>query len=97
MRGILIILALLGGCATAPPQPRAVSLAELKSIKLSNKDCPNINQWVNYAESQLQLRGIAGKHPEDLHGEDREYNATARIIVWSLRIGCANPDRYAKK
>jgi hypothetical protein len=94
----LIILALLTGCATqAPPQPKSVSLAELKAVKLSSRDCPYIDQRVKWAENQLRLRGTFYANPEDLHGEDREFNATARIQIWSLRIGCANPDRYAKK
>lgn len=99
MRYGLIVLAFLTGCAsqTQLSQSQAISLAELKSIRLSNADCPNIDYWVNYAETQLRRRGLVNVHPEDLHGEDREYNATARIMIWSLRIGCNNPDRYSKK
>lgn len=93
----LIILALLTGCATQAPQPKSVSMAELKSIRLSNRDCPYIDQRINWAENQLRLRGTLYAHPEELHGEDREFNAAARIQIWSLRIGCNNPDRYAKK
>jgi hypothetical protein len=97
VRTCLIILSLLTGCATQAPQPKSVSLAELKSIKLSNRDCANIDQRIRWAENQLRLRGTLNAHPEELHGEDREFNAAARIQIWSLRIGCANPNRYAKK
>jgi hypothetical protein len=51
---------------------------------------------INYVELQLRLRGIADKNPEDLSKEDMQYNATAKIIIWSLRIGCSNPNRYVK-
>lgn len=98
MRSCLIVLALLAGCASkAPVSTQPASLNELKQIKLSSRDCAHIDYHVNYAERQLKLKGLLDKNPEDLSDEDRQYNATARIMVWSLRIGCANPNRYAKK
>jgi hypothetical protein len=99
MRCSLIILALLTGCSVShtPTQPQAISLSELKSIKVSNRNCTQIDQWVDYAETQIQRRGLTGKHPEELNVDEREYNTTAKAIIWSLRIGCANPDRYATK
>jgi hypothetical protein len=46
-------------------------------------------------EENLQLKGYAGKNPEDLATEeDRKYNSRARVVIWSLRIGCNNPNRY---
>jgi hypothetical protein len=99
MRCCLIALALLTGCAVSTPTagPPAATLSELKSIKLTNRDCSRIDHWVDYAETQLQRRGLTGKHPEELNEQDRQYNATAHIMIWSLRIGCANPNRYAAK
>jgi len=93
----------LVGCAhqsqTYQPQsyqPRAISYEQLKTIRVSNTDCYRIDNMINYVELQLRLRGIADKNPEDLSKEDMQYNATAKIIIWSLRIGCSNPNRYVK-
>lgn len=100
----LIASLILGGCPP-PPKPgpvvetriqaiREVSLAELKSVQLSNRDCSRIDYWTNYAEDQLRFRGLLNATPENLSDYDKEFNATARAIVWSLRIGCNNPNRY---
>jgi nanoRNase/pAp phosphatase (c-di-AMP/oligoRNAs hydrolase) len=87
----------LAGCAnTQPAKSQAVSYEQLAAIKLSNRDCVNIDHHINWAETQLRLKGFTNAIPEDLNNDDRQYNATARIIIWSLRIGCANPDRYNK-
>ena len=97
MKLILVTLLVLAGCAnTRPSQPQAVSYEQLAAIKLTNQDCVNIDRHVNWAETQLRLRGLTNAMPEDLNNEDRRYNATARIMIWSLRIGCANPNRYNK-
>ena len=97
VRYSLIVLALLTGCATqVPTQPKSVTLAEMRAVKLSDRDCQHIDQRVSWAENQLRLRGTLYSNPEDLRGEDREFNSLARIQIWSLRIGCANPDRYKK-
>jgi hypothetical protein len=88
---ILVMLLVL------PVVPKAqVSYEHLNSIRVSNLDCPRIDTWVNWAETQLRLRGIYGREPETLSNDDRLYNLRARSIIWALRIGCANPDRYKK-
>jgi ABC-type thiamine transport system ATPase subunit len=91
-----LVVALVGCANTKPAVPQAVSYEQLAAIKLSNNDCVNIDRIVNWTETQLRLRGLTNVMPEDLSNDDRQYNATARIMVWSLRIGCANPNRYNK-
>jgi type IV pilus biogenesis protein CpaD/CtpE len=91
-----LLVAVLAGCATKQPvMPEAISYNQLAAIKVSNKDCKNIDYHINYVERQLKAKGLLYASPENLNDEDRKYNATARIIIWSLRIGCANPNRYA--
>lgn len=96
----LVVLVMLGlaGCATrsAPTAvaSKAMSYQEISSIKLNNNDCNRINQLVEMYEQQLRLRGLVNVNPEDLNEADRKYNASARIGIWSLRIGCSNPLRY---
>jgi hypothetical protein len=82
---------MLAGCAT---RTQPVSYERLSAIKVGDSDCANIDRWVNYSEDQLRAKGLLYANPEELNDDDRKYNATARIIIWSLRIGCANPDRY---
>ena len=95
MKLLVTLLAVsLVGCATNRVNQRAMSYPELTSIRVSNADCPNIDSIVNNMETQLRLRGLQTANPEDLNDEDRKYNATARIVIWSLRIGCNNRDRY---
>ena len=83
----MIAMALVGCASTRP----AASLETLKTVNanLSNNDCSNIDRWVNYAEAQERAKGLLGKAPETLDDDDRLYRAQARIIVWSLRQGCA--------
>jgi len=98
---MILIAILASGCSTAPHQYQyqyhaesAIGIEQLKAIKVSNRDCANIDRTVSYVEKQLQLRGIDSAHPERLSASDAEYNTTAKIIIWSLRIGCNNPNRY---
>jgi polyphosphate kinase len=92
---ILLVAATLTGCA-GMSRGRAVPNEQLEAMnaKLSNKDCQQIDQYVKFAEDQLRYKGLANVNPEDLNDDDRKYNANARIMIWSLRIGCSNPDRY---
>ena len=96
----ILIAILITGCSTVPsnqyraPAEKAISLEQLKAIKVADKDCVNIDRIIGYVEKQLQLRGIDSWHPENLKGEDAQYNATAKVVIWSLRIGCNNPNRY---
>lgn len=98
MRIVAILLAItIVGCASRTPyQPRAMSYYEIESIKLNNdRDCPRIDYMISQMEEQLRLKGYAGKNPDELATEeDRKYNSRAKVVIWSLRIGCNNPDRY---
>lgn len=97
---ILLALFSLGGCASTNPNRDgfrgSISYNQLSSIQVHNSDCPRIDEIIAYVEQQQRLRGTFGKSPEDLNEADRKYNEKARIIVWSLRIGCNNPRRYAQ-
>lgn len=92
MKAVALALILL---ASAPVQAQA-TYEQLMNIKLSPANCTNIDRWVNWAEQQLKLKGLLGVAPEDMSNEDRLYNVRARSIIWALRIGCSNPDRYSK-
>ena len=79
-------------------QSSPVSYEELERVALSADDnkCPRIDYWVEWAERQLRLKGLLGRTPEDLDDADRKYNGMAHILIWSMRIGCNNPNRYTK-
>jgi len=79
-----------------PGRGQAVTFEQLQSIKLSNADCARQEQIITWAKQQIAMRGTEGKNPEDLREDDRIYNAAAHTMIWSLRIGCNNPDRYRK-
>lgn len=99
----LMVISLVG-CATSNqpsgpvnhPRVRAISYAQLTefSNNMSNKNCPRIDETINFLESQLEAKGLLYATPEQLNDEDRKYNATARLTIWGLRIGCNNPNRY---
>lgn len=103
---MVLLTLLVTGCSTTTgyqDQPgvqyrvlseSAISLEQLKAIKVSDRDCVTVDKTISYVERQLQLRGIDSEHPERLSRSDAEYNTTAKIIIWSLRIGCNNPNRY---
>jgi hypothetical protein len=97
---MILMAMLIGGCSTtssnqshALPES-AISIDQLKAIRVTDRDCVNIDRTIGYVERQLQLRGVDSAHPERLNRSDAEYNATAKIVIWSLRIGCNNPNRY---
>lgn len=90
-----IILASLVGCASKRP-PEAMSYVQLNSIRTGNISCNQIESVVANMEQQLRLKGLTNVDPEDLSESDRLYNAKARIVIWSMRISCNNPDRYKK-
>ena len=91
MKSLIALLSVvLVGCASN----KAISYQQLDSIQLGDYDCPKIDQWVNFSEDQLRAKGLLYVDPTTLNDSDRLYNAKARIIIWSLRIGCANPNRY---
>ena len=90
-----IALVSLAGCASNR-QPQAMSYEQLSTIRANNLQCNNIESIVENMERQLALRGLTDVNPEDLNDADRLYNAKARIVIWSMRVGCNNPDRYKK-
>jgi hypothetical protein len=99
MKSLAILIAVgLVGCA-APYQTRpahSMSYQEIESIKVvDSRDCRDPDNLITEMYRQLQLKGFLGKNPEDLAtDEDRRYNSRAKVVIWSLRIGCNNPDRY---
>lgn len=95
MKSLACAIAVLSlvGCASNR-QPQAMSYEQLDRIKVSNTDCRNMDNIIGNMNRQLKLRGLDNANPEDLNDEDRKYNATARIVIWSLIIGCNNPNRY---
>jgi hypothetical protein len=108
MRFICLVLAILGmvACTPLPVQrdqygrpelfPRAMTLRDMyrMSQQVNNDWCPKIDWYVDLMTANLQARGLLNVPPENLNDEDRQYNAYAHIVMWSLRIGCNNPDRY---
>lgn len=72
---------------TLPPQ--AMSLGEISSLEPKEKDCSNQVGWERLMHNQVQMRGLEGKNPEELNPTDREFNAAAHQIIWSLRINCS--------
>jgi hypothetical protein len=90
----LIVMTLVGCSSTGIKSAGGIPLAQLEQIRVVQADCPAINQRVAYIENQLRLHGTFGKNPEDLNEEDRRYNSAGKVIIWSLRIGCNNPNRY---
>ena len=85
----MVATLLLVGCATRPVNNQAATLEQIKARKYTNADCPNIDQNIQWLETQLRLRGLYNAVPESLSEPDRVYNATVRIAVWNLRIGYA--------
>ena len=72
------------------------SYEQLMSIRLTDRDCANIDSIILQFEQQLQFRGLTGKDPESLNYDERLFNSRARSDIWSLRVGCNNPNRYKK-
>lgn len=92
---MLIVVALAGCASHTPYQQRAWSYQDIESIKVSDNDCSRVDQISETVNQQLYLKGYTGKNPEDLPTEeDRKYNSRAKVVIWSLRIGCNNPNRY---
>jgi hypothetical protein len=87
---VILLVVALAGCATRP----TVSYDQMASIHVDDNNCPNIDQIIAGVQEQLRLLGTLNKNPEDMTETQRQYNEKAKIIIWSLRIGCNNPDRY---
>jgi len=94
----LLVSISLVGCANVPRSQSmtytGIPLEQLEQIKLGQGDCSQIDQRISYYEQQLVLHGTWGKNPEELSEPDRRYNSAGKILIWSLRIGCNNPNRY---
>lgn len=89
MKLVAVLLVLvLAGCASK----RAVSYDQLAGIQVNDRDCANVDGITKTVEQQLKVKGLLGQNPEDMSEEDRNYNSRARVIIWSLRIGCNNPN-----
>lgn len=96
MKLLFILLTIsLVGCASTH-QSAAMSYSEVESIKLvDSRDCQNADRIIAQMNKQLELKGFLNKNPEDLPTEeDRKYNSRVKVVIWSLRIGCNNPNRY---
>jgi hypothetical protein len=102
-----LIAVALTGCAVPQDKPMmfnrsivatsantSVPIEALERIRLTNADCANMEQRIPYIERQLQMRGTWGHNPEELSEQDRRYNSAGKVLIWSLRIGCNNPNRY---
>jgi len=99
MKVLAAALLLASSVAMAQPAPhyRLLTISELRSIKLNDGMCPDKDSYIAEMEDQLTRKGIGvAANPESLSKEDTEFNAAAKILIWSLRVGCANPDRYKK-
>ena len=98
LAAITLVLLSLVGCAGSrnPYQSRPMTYEQLSSLKATQLDCAIIDSRIGMVEEQLRMRGLVNVNPEDLSENDRRFNATARIYIWSLRIGCNNPDRSRK-
>lgn len=97
MRLVLFLMALLlTGCAGRQPTVAPVPYDQLTVIRYKYGDCANIDGHIKMLEQQLRIRGLSNVDPETLSEPDRVYNATARILIWNLRIDCNNRDRFSK-
>lgn len=83
----LLITTMLFGCASR----RAVSYQTLEQVQVSDSQCADADRYIAEVQQQLKYKGLVGQNPEDLNEADRQYNSRARVIIWSLRIGCNNP------
>jgi len=92
---VLLTACVLSACATRPQSSQALTLDQIRALKWTNRDCPKIDQNIEFLETQLRLRGLTTADPERLSESDRVYNATVRVYIWNLRIGCANPRRFS--
>ncbi len=97
LTAVLLIALSLVGCATGHRSSQALTYAQLDALRYTNADCPQLDRNIQFIETQLRLKGLLNADPAKLNEPDRVYNATARILIWNLRIGCTNPTRFSKK
>lgn len=92
LRILTFVIGITGwGIAQSSP---GLPYTELVKIRLTNRDCPKIDQWVEYLELQLKKHKLYGRDPVTYIEEERLYNARVKSLIWGLRVGCSNPDRY---
>ena len=94
MKLIVILAVMLSACATKNAAPPSLSLEQLRTLQLDQRDCAVIERRVEQLEQNQKNAGVARIAPELLPEPDREYQALTRTHIWALRIGCSNPDRY---
>ena len=97
LTAVLLVAVFLVGCATGHRSSQSLTYAQLDALKYTNADCPQLDRHIQFIETQLRLKGLLNVDPTTLDEPDRVYNATARILIWNLRIGCHNPTRFSKK
>ena len=97
LAAVLLVAVLSVGCATSHRSSQALTYAQLDALRYTNADCPQLDRNIQFIETQLRLKGLLNVDPTKLDEPDRVYNATARILIWNLRIGCTNPTRFSKK
>lgn len=91
---VIFLIVVLAGCASRGRPANTMPYEQMKTIKYTYKDCENIDLHINTLESQLRARRLLKVDPETLDEQDRMYNATARILIWNLRIDCNNRTRF---
>lgn len=97
LTAVLLVAVLLVGCATSHRSSQALTYDQLNALRYTNADCPQLDRHIQFIETQLRLKGLVNVDPTTLNEPDRVYNATARILIWNLRIGCTNPNRFSSK
>lgn len=97
LTAVLLVAISLVGCATSHRSSQALTYDQLNALRYTNADCPQLDRNIQFIETQLRLKGLLNVDPTKLNEPDRVYNATARILIWNLRIGCTNPARFSKK
>lgn len=96
LTAVLLVAVCLVGCATSHKNNQALTYDQLEALRYTNADCPQLDRHIRFIETQLRLKGLSNVDPTKLDEPDRVYNATARILIWNLRIGCTNPTRFSK-
>lgn len=81
------------GCATNRP---TIPYQQIQQFKVTSADCPQADQIISKLNASLARYGIQDMNPEDMTEAQRQYNERAKIIKWSLIIGCNNPNRYSQ-
>lgn len=89
----------IGTHAKKSPKLTAVSIGQLdvSQVRVDQNDCRDLAHWEHWAEQDLARRGLARKPIEQMPPADQQHVSQVKTIVWSLRIGCNNPTRYAQQ